>query len=245
MRIVFDLQACQTQASRGRGVGRYSGSLTRHIALVGADDVRACLNGNLADTAGPVIAAFEDVLPASRFSSYRHAPVNLQGDAERAAARDVAECLVRRHWLALQPDVLHVAHVFEGFAADVVVPRALPSVPGLVRSATLYDFIPLRFAHHYLERPEVRRLVLRKAGHAPAVRPSARDLRDDAPRRHRIARDRAGAHHHDPRRRRRPLHATSHDGRSGGGVPAALGAQASVRALHRRRRFPQKPAPVR
>lgn len=164
MRIVFDLQACQTQGSHGRGVGRYSECLTRHIAVTGANDIRACLNGDLADTIGPVIAAFEGVLPASRFSLYRHPPVDLQSEAERAAARDVAECLIRRHWLALQPDVLHVAHVFEGFAGDVVGPRALPRVPGLVRSATLYDLIPLRFPNHYLERPGFRHWYYEKLG---------------------------------------------------------------------------------
>ncbi|MDQ3215456.1 MAG: glycosyltransferase family 4 protein, partial [Pseudomonadota bacterium] len=154
LRIVFDLQACQTHRKHGHGVRRYSEGLTRHIAV--AAEVRACLNGNLTDTVGPVIAAFEGVLPVTRFSAYRHPPVDLQSDADRAATRGVAECLIRRHWLALQPDVLHISNIFEGFGDNVVVPRKLPRVPRLVRSATLYDLIPLRFPNHYIAQPELR-----------------------------------------------------------------------------------------
>ena len=164
MRIVFDLQACQTRGSHGRGVGRYSQCLARYVADARGNDVRACLNGGLTDTIGPVIASFDGVLPASRFSLYQHPPVNQESEAERAAAREVAASLIRRHWLALQPDVLHVAHVFEGFGGDGVSPRVLPHVPGLVRSATLYDFIPLRFSNEYLEQPKFRHWYYEKLG---------------------------------------------------------------------------------
>ena len=156
MRIVIDLQACQTQASRGRGVGRYSEALARGIAQAHDGDVRAALNARPYESTQAVIASLADALPATRFSAYAHPDVELGAVRHESPARSVAECLVRRHWMALQPDVLHVSHVFEGFADPVVVPRALPAVPGAVRTATLYDLIPLRFPGHYLRDPRVR-----------------------------------------------------------------------------------------
>src|SRR5688572_3473002 len=156
MRIVIDLQACQTQASRGRGVGRYSEALARGIAQAHDGDVRAALNARPYESTRAVIASLADVLSATRFSVYTHPDVEMGAVRHESPARSVAECLVRRHWMALQPDVLHVSHVFEGFADPVVVPRALPDVPGVVRTATLYDLIPLRFPEHYLRDPRVR-----------------------------------------------------------------------------------------
>lgn len=179
MRIVFDLQACQTRASRGRGVGRYAEALVRHYARDCTDDVRICLNGNL--PVDPVVRAFEGRVAPAHFSTYRYPPVS--GDAggeERAAAHRAAGALIRRQWLALQPDVLHVAHLFEGQAEDAVVPPVLPSVPGVLCTATLYDLIPLRYPEHYLAQPAARawyaeRLgILRQVDHLLAISESTR-----------------------------------------------------------------------
>jgi len=156
MRIVLDLQACQTLASRGRGVGRYSEALARGIAQAHGGDVRATLNARPYESVQAVISSLRDVLPATHFSVYAHPDVEEAAARSESPARSVAECLVRRHWMALQPDVLHVSHVFEGFADPVVVPRTLPAVPGVVRTATLYDLIPLRFNEHYLRDARVR-----------------------------------------------------------------------------------------
>jgi glycosyltransferase involved in cell wall biosynthesis len=62
----------------------------------------------------------------------------------------LAEYLIARHWTNHKPDVLHVSHVFEGFTGDAVVPRTLPSGHHFLKSATLYDLIPLRFPDEYL-----------------------------------------------------------------------------------------------
>src|SRR4029079_10312757 len=101
MRIVFDLQPCQTEASRGRGVGRYSQSLTRQIAIESADDIRICVNGRLPDAARDLIGAFEGVLPATRFSAYRQAPIHPQERDQRDAAVALSESVIRHHWLSL------------------------------------------------------------------------------------------------------------------------------------------------
>lgn len=165
MRLVVDLQACQTEASRGRGVGRYSEALAGAIAAgSNGDDIRGTLNGAFPDTLMPLIDQFAPGLRQSRVSFYRYPSVSARGPGETTTGTQVAEALVRRHWLALQPDVLHLSHLCEGFTGEAVVPARLPQASGLVRSATLYDLIPLRFPEHYLADPNFSRWYLRCIG---------------------------------------------------------------------------------
>ena len=154
MRFVVDLQACQTEISARRGVGRYTETLMRHIAHQrGDDDLRLCFSKIYTGALKRAIDEFELHLPRQHLSAYLYPSIAAQGQGSRSRDTAVAEALVQRHWMSLQPDVLHIAHLFEGFHGQAVCPRTLPAAPGLVRSTTLYDLIPLRFPDQYLIDP--------------------------------------------------------------------------------------------
>jgi glycosyltransferase involved in cell wall biosynthesis len=151
MRLLMDLQACQSEVSAARGVGRYAEGLATHIARqIGGDDLRLCFNQAYDDQLKRALDVFDLLLPRQNSSAYSYPNVVPENGGSRQPDRRVAEALVRRHWMTLQPDVLHIAHVFEGFQGQAVMPQPLPKAPGVIRSTTLYDLIPLRFPDRYL-----------------------------------------------------------------------------------------------
>lgn len=149
MRIVIDMQGAQT-ASRTRGIGRYSLAFAK--ALVrnrGPHDVFLALNGLFPDTIMPIRAAFASLLPRDRIRVWE-APgplAAMDGNAERRARA----ALIREAFLAsLDPDIVHVTSLFEGFVDDAVV-----TIGTLGRtfatSVTLYDLIPLHDPDRFLK----------------------------------------------------------------------------------------------
>ncbi len=156
MRITLDLQATQTEASHGRGVGRYSESLAWHIASLADRDtaIHLCLNGNYRTAHHEVARRMHlSIGRPMQMSAYRYPPLDRGLDGRRTARTRLAEEIVRSHWLSTRPDVLHISHLGEGYAGEAVVPRSMPTLPGGLVSATLYDLIPLRFPDHYLGDP--------------------------------------------------------------------------------------------
>jgi glycosyltransferase involved in cell wall biosynthesis len=165
VRIVIDLQACQTEGSKGRGVGRYSEGLATQIARqIGSDDLRLSVNSAYDDSIDGLIDTFGLLVQRQQLSAYRYPRIARQIPGKRSTAVALADALVRRHWMSLQPDVLHVSHLFEGWIGEAVVPHSLPKVAGVVRSATLFDLIPLRFPEHYLVDPLFKRWYFEKLG---------------------------------------------------------------------------------
>jgi glycosyltransferase involved in cell wall biosynthesis len=163
MRLVVDLQACQSEISAGRGVGRYAQGLATHLAdRIEEDDLRLCFSKAFDAELTRTIYHFERRLPRQQLSAYRYPRFAPEDTAGRVAGIEVAEALIRQHWMRLQPDVLHIAHVFEGFHGQAVVPQTLPQAPGMLRAATLYDLIPLRFPEHYLRDPAYKAWYLAK-----------------------------------------------------------------------------------
>jgi len=132
-------------------VGRYAQSLALAMAArAGEDELRLCFNAAYAGNLAQTMAPFELAVGRGRLSAYRYPHLAEHDPPQRAEDALVAATLVRRHWMSLQPDVVHVAHVFEGFQGRATVPKRWPAVAGVLRAATLYDLIPLRMPHHYL-----------------------------------------------------------------------------------------------
>ena len=163
MRLVLDVQSRQTEGSGHRGVGRYSEGLAIHIARQrGDDEVRICLNAAYPDTIRTVSTSLQPAIGREHISFCLDPMFANQTSLYAEDDTLVREALIRRHWMALQPDVLHVSHVFENFGPPTVVPGAWPRIPGVVRSSTLYDLIPLRFPEHYLADPAFKAWYLAK-----------------------------------------------------------------------------------
>lgn len=163
MRIVVDLQACQSRASRTRGIGRYSLALLKAMLRnAGEDEIWVALNGELPDTVEPIRAALTGLLPDDRVVVWKaipgisaEYPVN---DWRRAAAAEVRQAFLE----SLAPEVVHVSSWFEGFIDDTLTaPGATP--PQYLTAVTLYDLIPLAHPKVYLEHPRTREWYQGKA----------------------------------------------------------------------------------
>ena len=158
MRYVFDLQACQTRGSRGRGIGRYSMSLVRGIIenRREEEDVRIALNANYPDEAGLVMTELGDLLPETAFSFYRTPIIDDVSPQDRDALRRIGSQIAHHHYATLSPDIVHNGLPFTAGEG----PEMTLQAPNLERctghAATLYDLIPLLFDDVYLADPAVR-----------------------------------------------------------------------------------------
>lgn len=160
MRIVFDLQACQTPGSRTRGIGRYSLAHVRACARrAGEAQVLLLLNDRYPDTIAPIRAAFDGLVAAADI----HVFSTVGGLADPGPANDwrhgVAQQLYQAHVAALKPDVFHATSLFEYYSEAVT--GLQPLRHGLT-SATLYDLIPLQYPDVYLAGEGVSHAYHRK-----------------------------------------------------------------------------------
>jgi glycosyltransferase involved in cell wall biosynthesis len=150
MRIVIDMQGAQTD-SRFRGIGRYTMAFTRAIVRNrGEHEIILCLSGLFPDTIESIRAAFYGLLPQDNIRVW-HAPGPVsEAQYGNNPRREAAE-LIREAFLAsLQPDVVHITSLFEGYIDDAVTSIGrLDTVTPV--SATLYDLIPLLNPEHYLK----------------------------------------------------------------------------------------------
>ena len=142
MRIVIDMQGAQTE-SRFRGIGRYSLSLA--LAIVrqkGAHEVVLALSGLFPETIEPIRIAFDGLLPQADIVVWDAPGPTRETNPDNALRRAAAERLREAFLLSLQPDVVLVTSLFEGFGDDAITSigqfdRATPT------AVILYDLIPL------------------------------------------------------------------------------------------------------
>lgn len=150
MRIVIDMQGAQTE-SRFRGIGRYTMAFAHAVARHrGPHEVILALNGLLADSIAPLRAAFAGVLPPENIRVWHAAGPVAEHVSDHHPRRITAE-LVREAFLAsLQPDVIHLCSLFEGYIDDAVTSIGLLDRQTPI-SVTLHDLIPLLNPAHYLD----------------------------------------------------------------------------------------------
>ncbi|GAC1609324.1 MAG: glycosyltransferase family 1 protein [Aquirhabdus sp.] len=149
MRIVIDLQGAQC-GSRHRGIGRYSLALAQAMVRNRGDhEIIIALNGLFPETIEPIRAAFNELLPQKNIRVWNApGPVNAF-NSENTWRRHTAE-LIREAFLAsLQPDIVHISSLIEGFGDNAVhsiglLPLQIPT------AATFYDVIPLIQSDVYL-----------------------------------------------------------------------------------------------
>ena len=176
MRIVIDLQGCQTYA-RFRGIGRYSLALAQELARqAGDDEVWIALNGLLADTVEPLRAAFDGLVPQERIVVWRPPRRASPNDRLNPWRWEAAERIREAFLASLRPDIVHVSSLFEGerYKIDAATSIGLQE-PGLPTAVTLYDLIPLIYPELYLNESTYaswyrRKLEsLRRADHFLAI----------------------------------------------------------------------------
>jgi len=162
MRIVIDMQGAQTE-SRFRGIGRYTMAFAQAVVLnAGEHEIILALSGLFPETIEPIRAAFEGVLPQEKIRVwYAPGPVK-EGSPDNESRRGVAELLREAFLASLQPDVIHISSLFEGYVDDAVtsIGRFDTTTPV---SITLYDLIPLLNPGQYLKpNPQYKLYYSRK-----------------------------------------------------------------------------------
>jgi glycosyltransferase involved in cell wall biosynthesis len=151
MRIVIDMQGAQSE-SRFRGIGRYTMSFTK--ALVqnrGEHEIILALSGLFPETIESIRAAFDPLLPQENIRVwYAPGPVRDRDESANEGRREVAEIIREAFLASLQPDIIHITSLFEGFVDDVVtsIGRFDQRTPV---SVSLYDLIPLLNPKKFLD----------------------------------------------------------------------------------------------
>lgn len=165
MRLVMDLQACQTEASRHRGVARYALSFAAHLSrLNNGLDLRFTYSEAYPHAVDEILNVIERQVSRQRATGYSYPSLQRTYPGERNTMTRIADALINQHWLSLQPDILLISHVFEGYTGEAITPHRLPKIPGLLRSTILYDLIPLRFPNIYFEDLLFQKWYLEKLG---------------------------------------------------------------------------------
>jgi glycosyltransferase involved in cell wall biosynthesis len=162
MRILLDLQACQSTGSRTRGIGRYSLSLAKAMVRQGAHhDVHLLLNAAFADAVEAVRAEFADLVPAANIHVWFSPTPVAELESNNQWRLRASELIREQAILELRPDMLHVTSLFEGLTDDAVtsISQTAETIPTAV---TLYDLIPLINANPYLENHQVKAWYYRK-----------------------------------------------------------------------------------
>ncbi len=162
MRIVIDMQGAQTE-SRFRGIGRYT--LSQVKALIrnrGEHEIILALNGLFPDTIEQIRADFYDLLPQENIRVwYALGPVR-ECEPGNTWRRKTAELIREAFFNSLQPDVIHITSLFEGYVDDAVTSIKIFDCRIPV-SVTLYDLIPLLNPELYLKpNPVYKEYYLRK-----------------------------------------------------------------------------------
>lgn len=161
MRILIDMQGCQS-SSRRRGIGRYSMSLAKAMVRNAGDhEIWLLINGLLQDSVADIKGAFKDMIPDERmFVFHVPGPVSELDDRHLSNARE-AELIRETVINLIEPDVVHLTSLFEGFVDDTVTSvRRLSWGPPV--AVTLYDLIPWVNADHYFQNLSYKASYLRK-----------------------------------------------------------------------------------
>ncbi|WP_198670403.1 glycosyltransferase family 1 protein, partial [Dyella sp. C9] len=162
MRLVIDLQACQSSGNRIRGIGRYSLALAQAMVRnAGNHECVIALNAAIADSVEPMRAAFTELLPADRIRSWASVAKIAEAFHGGAPRSQAAGELFRQAMREFRPDFVHITSVFEGSDSDVTNVVG-SSAEGLPTAVTLYDLIPLAQSDVYLAQPAVRDWYMRR-----------------------------------------------------------------------------------
>lgn len=150
MRIVIDMQGAQS-ASKFRGIGRYSLCFARAVAQQNRDhEIILLLSGLLQDEILSIRKEFSQWLPPDQILTW-HATGPVCASIASNRERRIRAELVREAFIEnLEPDVIHIISIFEGFIDDSVTSVKSFDTRTIV-SATFYDLIPLGAPEHYLD----------------------------------------------------------------------------------------------
>ena len=159
MRILIDLQGCQS-GSRFGGIGRYSMALAKAmLRLQSGHEICLLLNSRLPNE-NALRAEFADLMPQQNILTFA-VPAYVAAENDLPAHTRMAELIREKRIAEINPDVLHIASLFEGAGEDVVTSVGL-LFPAEQTAVTLYDLIPYLEQESYLTTAMLADHYLRK-----------------------------------------------------------------------------------
>lgn len=163
MRLLMDLFPCQT-GSRFRGIGRYALSLAQAMACESrGHEFRITANALYPESVETIRQKFLDRLPPGHLSVYSQPARESFPDKHTFEA--VSSAVIHRAYQAIAPNAILYASPFEGWQEQGIV--ALPNgpLPGGLRVALLYDFIPWLFPeYHFAPMPGYEAWYVKRLG---------------------------------------------------------------------------------
>lgn len=156
MHLLIDLQACQTQDSRHRGIGRYSLALAEVMILEGharKHKVSMMLSDRFEDTLFDLRQKFTPLLGAKNVHVLALPSPSLIPAVGPVTSAKIDEDLRLGLITQIAPDVVHIASLFEW---PEVAATAATRENGPRTVVTLYDLIPLQYPDLYLADKNVR-----------------------------------------------------------------------------------------
>jgi glycosyltransferase involved in cell wall biosynthesis len=143
MKLLVDLLPCQA-ASRFRGIGRYTLSLTRAMARdTRGNELTLAANGLYPEQWAELREELIRLVPPGALLPCLHP--SLEGVAPALYA-SVAQTLGRQAYEVVQPHAVLYPSVFEGWCERDAVPLPEGPFPSMKRVAVLHDFTPLVFS---------------------------------------------------------------------------------------------------
>lgn len=161
MKIVIDLQSCQS-GSRLGGIGRYSLSLAKAMIQNGPEhDFHIILSSQMPDGMSHAKKAIEGIIGRKNIHVFKLPGPVFESDENNSFLARSSE-IIRENLISnLEPDIVHVSSLVEGFGDNVTTSIGRHS-PGISTAVTLYDLIPLRQQEAYLGDDAARRHYFRK-----------------------------------------------------------------------------------
>ncbi|HMS26405.1 MAG TPA: glycosyltransferase family 1 protein [Burkholderiaceae bacterium] len=161
MRILIDLQGAQCD-SRFRGIGRYSLSLALAMARnSNGHEIWLALSAAFPQSILELRHAFSDLLPQERIRVFSIPQPTAEVDSANAWRARAAEIIREEFLESIQPDVIHIPSLFEGYGDDAVASLGI-CTQGYKTAVTLHDLIPLLDQTSYLPNPIIRGYYFRK-----------------------------------------------------------------------------------
>ncbi|MDD3835252.1 MAG: glycosyltransferase family 1 protein [Sulfurimonas sp.] len=152
MKIVIDLQGAQTESSF-RGIGRYSLSIAQAIARnANKHEILIILNATFHETIEPLRAAFDGLLPQENIKVWYALSPTKERESKNQCRRELSELFREEFIRTLNPDVLLLTSLFEGYVDDAVT-TIKKFNPNVKTALILYDLIPYIYPNIYLTSP--------------------------------------------------------------------------------------------
>ena len=149
MRIVIDLQGAQTKA-RFRGIGRYSVELAKSLIRNKRNhEIFLALSDFSPETAIELRKTFNGLLPQDHIRVWEAPSPTFWADSSNTHNRKIAEIIYTNFIASLQPDLLIVTSVIEGFYDSAVFSNKIP-MKNLPIAIVEYDLIPYAKPREFL-----------------------------------------------------------------------------------------------